>query len=378
MGRRLNVSQPAVITTELKPLDMVFNLTPNGVTEQWYYDNSNDWQPNRQRTPLIITPSITGVDSEANRSYELAFYSTDWYVNEWRDTAYVESHIMTTSTSADYYLSGNTLVVRKNVGYDHAVQIRCVAQYIDPRDSGRIGAMEQILTLTTSKDAEFDCPTIDVLCEDSIPYNPLTMDNSQFTLQAVAYRGGVDVSADITFKWYAVDGNTEVLAETMPFYVSGQGTRNLVVDALYGEEINIVLRAVQTGNTLYPSKVYRSILWRIPDIETNVLSENGGAYRSNVNTMTFSTVVNVKGAVVSEAKKQAHMRFNWKTRNSTQSAETDRGWGERITLDSSAMQSSTGNVLIYPIVYIIGAYEPITYDGEVVTYNSENVYGRFI
>jgi hypothetical protein len=124
--------------------------------------------------------------------------------------------------------------------------------------------------------------------------------------------------------------------------------------------------------------VYRSILWRIPDIETNVLSENGGAYRSKVNKMTFSTVVNVKGDVVSEAKKLAHMLFNWKTRNSNQSTETDRGWGRRITLNSSAMQSSTGNVLIYPIVYILGAYEPITYNGEAVTYNSANVCGRTI
>ena len=379
MGRRLNVSQPVVINTELKPLDIVFSLSPNGLTEQWHYDNTNSWSPNRAVTALTITPTVTGVDSEGGRTYtNISFYTTDWYVNEYKTSSYIESHITTDSTSADYYISGNNLVVRKNVTYDHAVQVRCVAKYIDPRDAGRISQIEQILTLTTSKDAEFDCPTIDVLCESSLPYNPLTSETSLFTLTAVAYRAGDDVSSTIAFEWYAVDGGSEVLVETMPFYVSGQGTRDLVVDALYGEEIKIVLRAKKSASVYYPPKVYRTVVWRIPDIDTNVLSENGQTYRSNIPTMAFSTVINARGSIISEAIKQAHMRFNWKTRLSGQSTETDRGWGLGITLDHSALQSSTGSVLVYPYVYVLSAYEEVTYDNDAVTYNNETVYARFI
>ena len=168
MGRRLNVSQPVVVNTELKPLDIVFQVNASGQLEQWYYDNTGQWQPNRKVTPLILTPAITAVDTEANRSYTPTFYTVQWFVNEWKTSAYVESQIMNTvDGDVDYVIVGNTLKVKKNVNYDRGIQIRCRATYIDPRDVGKVGVTEEVVTLNCSKDALAEIPQLDVLCENS-------------------------------------------------------------------------------------------------------------------------------------------------------------------------------------------------------------------
>lgn len=379
MGRRLNVSQPVVVNTELKPLDIVFQVNASGQLEQWYYDNTGQWQPNRKVTPLILTPTITAVDTEANRSYTPTFYTVQWFVNEWKTSAYVESQIMNTvDGDVDYVIVGNTLKVKKNVNYDRGIQIRCRATYIDPRDVGKVGVTEEVVTLNCSKDALAEIPQLDVLCENSQPYNPLTMDNSIFTLNAVAYKGALEITNNIVFVWYAIINESEVLVDTQPFYVSGQNTRQLKVDALYKEEIRIVLRAKESANSdLYASKIFRSIVWRIPDIDSNVRSDNGQSFRSNITKMNFGTIINVKGRMLSEETKRTHMLFNWKTRQSLSSTEIDRGWGLNITLDNTALQSTNGSVLVYPIIYILGAYDVVTYNGENVTFNGEVLYCRF-
>lgn len=185
------------------------------------------------------------------------------------------------------------------------------------------------------------------------------------------------------FVWYGMKNGVEVLADTLPWYVSGQGTDNLVVDAMYGENINVVLRCkMMDGETLSPSKAYASLSWRMPDIDTNVQSENGSAVRSDTEEMTFDTIVNVNGTVLSDEMKQKHLAFNWKIRKNNVSTETDKGWGQRITIDASDLRNVKGSgstlasTLVYPYVYLKGAYEEVTDNGEVVTDNGEVVYDR--
>ena len=185
------------------------------------------------------------------------------------------------------------------------------------------------------------------------------------------------------FVWYGIKEGQEVLADTLPWYVSGQGTDNLVVDAMYGENINVVLRCkMMDGETLSPSKAYATLNWRIPDIETFVQSDNGGAVRSDTQNMTFDTIVNVNGVVLSDALKQKHLAFNWKIRKNDTSTEVDKGWGQRITIDASELRSVKGSgstlssTLVGNEVYIKGAYEEVTDNGEIVTDNGEVVYDR--
>lgn len=570
MGRRLNVSTPTVINTELVPLDESFYLDVDGQMEQWYYDNTEQYAPNRKVTPLLLVPVISAFDKDTSTSYTPAFNTTQWFANEWNEAQgkYVETEItnQVDSGSADYVIQGNNLLVKKNVSYSHAVTIRCVATYIDPRDSGVTYTVEDSVNLTTNRTADVVFPEVDIISPSGRAYNPLVDDtNSQYDFKGVTTnnpvqplntdvrRYPVDVdgteeilnsgeavapimdirygnnptmedqefmyrqTADGTlvgesidkayierikgnssvvegvllcvkmnaiqtkgennswtktqtmpittltgklngagesviifpdglkkvgniqdevfveggvvkaikrvgsrdyesgdesdtgvitdgstttfyvlttpqtyvldhitdFVWYGIKNGQEVLADTLPWYVSGQGTDNLVVDAMYGENINVVLRCkMMDGETLSPSKAYATLSWRTPDIEPFVQSDNGSAVRSDTEDMTFDTIVNVNGEVLSDALKRKHLAFNWKIRKNNTSTEIDKGWGQRITIDASDLRNVKGSgstlasTLVSNEVYLKGAYEEVTDGGEVVTYNGEVVYDR--
>ena len=391
MGRRLNISQPAVINTELAPLDDSFYLSPSGQLEQWYYDNSSSYAPNRHTTPLTITPMITAFDPDANRSYTPSFSAAPrWYVREYSDSAgtYIETEITGTSDgqNVEYYKSGNTLKVKKNVSYTRAVQIRCMATYIDPRDAGLTHSVEETVTLSTNRDASVIYPTLDVINPSTRAFNPLVDNTSTFTFTAKAKKGNTDVTNQVYFVWYAISGTVEVLANTMPWYVSGQNTETLTVDAMYGEEIKLVLRAKESSSAanLYPDKVYRSVLWQIPDIDCNVISEGGAAIRSTTKYLDFSTVVNLRKDILTDQKKAENLRFNWKYRKNNQSATYDLGWGERIRVDANTLRNvngssnSAGSAAVYPIVYVLGAFEQVTHNGVAVMHNDATVVHRYV
>lgn len=241
-----------------------------------------------------------------------------------------------------------------------------------------------IVNLSTNRDASVEYPSLDILCPSSQSYNPLTDATSQFTLNAHAENGSNDVTASTYFVWYAIDDNAEVLADTMSWYVSGQNTSALVVDAMYGEDIRVVLRAKENAAaaTLYPPKVFRTIHWRIPDVDTNVKSNNGGAVRSNTIDMTFETICNIRHAILSDEMKAEHLHFNWKIRKNNTATETDMGWGQRMTMDASALRNTIGSssslasTLVFPYVYLLGAYEKVTEDGVVVTDDDTPVFDR--
>ena len=95
MGRRLNISTPTVINTELIPLDESFYIETNGQLEQWYYDNTNQYAPNRKTSPLTLTPKISAFDADTKQSYSPAFYTVQWFEKAYDSTTgdYVETEI---------------------------------------------------------------------------------------------------------------------------------------------------------------------------------------------------------------------------------------------------------------------------------------------
>ena len=169
------------------------------------------------------------------------------------------------------------------------------------------------------------------------------------------------------YKWFGIDANNnEVLAETLPWYVSGQDTSKLRVDAMWGEKINVVLRAMMPTGALSPSKAYAALTWRIPDVDTTVISYNGSAVRSDTNSMTFGTIVNINGKNLEDSVKAANLRFKWVYRKNTTSQETVAGWSQgesdQITIQASnlrsvrAQDSTLTSTLVFPYVYCLGAW----------------------
>lgn len=186
------------------------------------------------------------------------------------------------------------------------------------------------------------------------------------------------------FVWYGIDNGQEVLADTLPWYVSGQGTEELTVDAMYAENIRVLLRAkMPDGETLSPSKSYASVGWKVPDIDSFVQSDNGNAVRTNTKSMDFRTIVNVKGNVLSDEVKRRHLVLNWKVRKNNQSTESDKGWGQEKNISANDLRYVIGSsgtlssVLVYPYVYLLGPYEQVTDNNEAVTDNGEPVYDRY-
>ena len=169
------------------------------------------------------------------------------------------------------------------------------------------------------------------------------------------------------YKWFGIDANNnEVLAETQPWYVSGQDTSKLRVDAMWGEKINVVLRAMMPTGALSPSKAYAALTWRIPDVDTTVVSYNGSAVRSDTNSMTFGTIVNINGRNLEDSVKAANLRFKWVYRKNFTSQETVAGWSQgesdQITIQASnlrsvrAQDSTLASTLVFPYVYCLGAW----------------------
>jgi hypothetical protein len=370
------------------PLDESFYIEHDGQLEQWYYDNTEKYAPNRKLTPLTLIPKISAFDKDTKQKYEPSFYTVSWFERAYDSTAgdYVETEItnITDGDTANYVKVGNNLLVKKNVSYTRSVTIRCEATYIDPRDSGVTYRVQDAVILSTNRDASVEFPTLNIAAPSSQSYNPLVDASSSFTFHAIANKGGQDVSESTYFVWYAVDDTVEVLADTMPWYVSGQNTQDLVVDAMYGEDIRVVLRAKdsETATALYPDKVHRTLHWRIPDVDTSVVSQNGSAVRSNTVTMAFGTVVNIRHSVLSDEMKKEHLYFNWKIRKNTTSTETDMGWGQQMEFAASELRNTIGNTsslastLVFPYVYLLGAYEKVTDDGVVVTDDDDTVFDR--
>ena len=189
------------------------------------------------------------------------------------------------------------------------------------------------------------------------------------------------------FVWYGMDSNhNEVLVETLPWYEEGQGTSVLTVDAMFGEDINVVLRARQNVNTdaLSPSKAYAAVAWKIPDMDIHTQCDEGSAIRSATSgNYVFRPICNMAGRVLSDSVVGTHLRFNWKYRRENTTTETDAGWGDyqsghagELAIASSSLKNVSATrvgTMVYPYAYVLGAWTPVT-GSETGSYNRPTTY----
>lgn len=410
MGKRLNISQPVVINTELQPLTDLFEIVVTGGSiEQWYYVNDDLYKQDRELDPITLTPTIEAYDGETGIKYNPTLYITAWYVTEYNTTTnqYAERQIEIGET---YYVLSNsderhTLVVRKNVECEHPVTIRSVASYIDPRDSATTIMVEATVSLITNQESSVVFPQVVINNPSLTLFNPITMVNdTEFTFSAKAFKGTEDVSSQVYFEWFAADYTGLAANQTpsvvnitsLPCYTQttqpvgkGQGTDTIKLNAMYTEKLYIVCRIKesQASLTYYPQEATRTLMWDYPNVEVKVLPLNGGAVRSFDTTMSFKTIVSMKGRDLTDAEKSANMLFEWKRRKTNASTVYDQGWGAEITISAEDLRNTrpTGNsdmnvsfnTQVYPITYWLGALEKVTHNNEAVTHNGEQVYCRY-
>lgn len=290
MGRRLNHATPTVVNTELIPFDESFFIGAEGQLEQWYYDNTTQYAPNRRLSPLILTPHLSIFDKETGDSYSsdaesastsyVAFYTVMWYALEYVNDGYVESVItnLTDSADADYVISGNSLIVKKNVSYSHGVTIRCVATYKDPRDTNNAYTTQETVLLTTNRDAKVDLPEVSIISPSARGFNPLT---DYKTVD------GVEVQ-DSLFDFEAVVSNKPTVDPGVQYRVDGGGTEEIV-------EEEGVMTALPSMDIRYPDSdvmLDQSFLYRVTANGTKP-NVNGGAFVTALrgNTVKFEQLV---------------------------------------------------------------------------------------
>lgn len=414
MGKKLSISQPTVINLELSPLSDTFWLDTNGEKlEQWYYENTGIYSPDRETTPLTITPKISVVDTLTSTKYtSVSISNASWYVLEYTENGWEEKEVEVSAPPSQlnvfmrrypYVKCLNQLhVTKNNPSADKPITIRCVVTYIDPRDSGKMYNVESSVVLSTSVDAKVVYPQIQILSPKTTTFNPLESDSSIYTFSAIANwdgvpyeEGEVEGSERGEFEWYGVnDSGEELKVESFPYYVSGQGTDTLEVDAMYSENLQVVLRIKRHADDTkpLPPKANAIIAWSIPPIQGTIVSENGNALRGTSEKFSFYTIVSTNTGVVSEEKIKDNLRFQWKKRPATAkktgatvspSTETfvNLGWGERIEIKADDMMSFGGtrkssSAMITNDIYLLGAYANLQYNGEDITLNDEKIYER--
>lgn len=405
MGKKLSISQPTVINLELSPLSDTFWLdTDGGSVEQWYSVNDNKYYPDRTSNNLIISPKLSVVDVLTKQKYEnVTIYSTKWTVLEKIEEVWVENEVLPQNN--DYVTHFHNLhVTKNNPSAENPITIKCVVTYLDPRDSGRKVKAESSIMLSTSVDATIVYPKIQILSPATTTYNPLVSESSIFTLKAQANWEGVpyeegeqEGSERGKFVWNAIDNNgNEVPIEQMPYYVEGQGTGEIKIDAMYDENAQVVLRIKRHENdvTLLPPKASVNVVWVTTPIQGVIVSDDGNALRGTSTKFTFYTIVNTNSGQLSNEKIKNNLRFQWKKRPATAkktgatvnpSTETfvNLGWGERIEIKADDMMSfgstqKSPSAMITNDIYLLGAYSKLQYNGEDITLNNEKIYERTI
>lgn len=390
MGRRVNISTPVVLQTELASMTENFSIVADGSLEQWYYFNDGIYLPDRGAgSHLTLTPLMQAFDPDTETTYTPNFSAVRWYALE--NGTETEITNTTDSTEAQYVkLNTGQLRVKKNVSPDAAVTIRCVATYIDPRLLGVYGTVEAQVLLATNRDATTVFPSINIETSETVFYRPLTDSSSQKTLRATVMRGDDDITSESYIRWYAmtVTGNetTLVLINTLPCYVNGQGTSELVVDALYTSDIAIVARAAaNSADVDWPSQDTVRLAWSTPKLDGITYSDNGSAVRLTTGRMYFGLNLNMRHQIVPETRIKQHLIYKWKQRMAQSSVETVIGWGHKIGRNGENLLNSASprTALVWPEIHLLSEYQRVVFTSGGTTKtvvdndtNNEQLYAR--
>lgn len=374
MSKRINISQPAVITTHLTPLSDRFWVEASDTLEQWHYVNTNGFKPNRETTPLVLTAKIEAVDPDTGEKHIDSFSRVDWYLmgNDGNFTL-----VSSQAASAPYYTSGFNLVVRKNITSEGSQTIKCRATVIDPRDLSTC-IIEETVLLTVSRDGRMEIPTVSLNSPSTIPFN-IFKSEPMIAFNAVASFEGKLVEG-LYYEWHVEDfgsGKAKMKADAYAGYVSGQGTSTLTIDATYSEHARISCKLKNNADAeAYPGEASSTIVWRTPKMDVQVYSDGGSGVNGKERILTFKPIVNLRGETLTEEQMAKHLIFNFKKRHSLSQTETSMGWGLMVQASSEELKQTKGSTLVLADVYLKGAFEDVIHNGEEVTFNGEKVLTR--
>lgn len=373
--KRISASQMNVDTL-FSPLSEMLEIVSVGdrSLEQWYYVTAGVYYPDRTTNPLLLRPVITCTDPDTHAVYSInmsaATTTVMWYYRRPDQTEWT----YIASGGTDFIVSANgDLTVRAC----YTAELRCEISYADPRTNNTLST-SGTKTIVTNVDADSVFSVRITAGEGGTDYSPLTEStvengavatNSRKTFHANAYLGSTDVtdSNSVVFQWYTLNASGQEVpfgseGEPVTAYVSGQGTKTLVVDAMYGENITIILRLRKNaaGAQLQPCRDELLLTWRIPPVTGDVYSEQGAAVKNgDSGMMEFRPRISTNTGTVSDEVVSEHMLVKWSRRNSA-GAFQEVGWGPSIKQDVSQLRTNgQTSTVMQAEAYLKGPYAAV-------------------
>jgi hypothetical protein len=224
-----------------------------GSTTQHKNNVSGGFDPDRTMFPLILRPRLVVKDPDhvlQDGDYTSALIDTRWYIGNDENGSRI-----TTVTPGFTIGAYGELLVGCNVEPSVPVNLYFTCAYIDTRTL-RVFRQSVLVTLTTVLSTELNLD-ISLDAARTMPVNPFK--HQALRTVTATFRNGRDTVTDseAIYLWKVRDGVTRQLRAITTddlFYISGQGTRSLVIDRRFIDRELIQIEACHTSD---PSrKVY--------------------------------------------------------------------------------------------------------------------------
>ena len=373
------------MTTSYTPLTVGFDISVSGgTTEQFYYTNASQYQPNRSLAPCLLTPRMSLINPDSGSTSEVTSgLEVTWYENS-------KSTVISTG---DYYTvnANGTLTVKKNVPLTGILQIICVAKYTDPR-TGLVYQKEMSIPFSLIMKTDnalilgWDIPEV-------CTFNVLN-DAATRVITATA-RVGTTVQTDsqVKFFWYLVTANgTETLispkADVNMLEFTALTNSQLTVNNMYVNKTRIRLKAaLKTTSNPNPSApdntnywIESTLSWLMSGkITAYAKSPTGDKIKANETTKIFKCGVNVGGRELTDSEITNNFYIEWYAKSSAAGATRKLiGGGLQISVPASTLRTSNYaiTVEVTPEVYERGPYKAVINGTKLVTSGGDTVVFR--
>ncbi|TGY80252.1 MULTISPECIES: hypothetical protein [Muribaculaceae] len=200
------------------------------------------FDPDRTLFPLALRPRLAVKDPDhvlADGDHTTGLIDTRWYIGtDDKGTRITES---TSGFSLGAY---GELTVRRNVEPSSPLSLYFTCGYIDPRTQKTIRKSQQV-TLTTVQNVELNL-SLEIDAAQKMAISPFK--NQALRTITATFRNGSDPVPDAraVYSWQVLERSAltwRAIGADDPFYVSGQGTKALVIDRRYIDREAIRLEA---------------------------------------------------------------------------------------------------------------------------------------
>lgn len=387
--KQLQNSQPFAVSTTFRPLNTAMKIVILGGMSslQFYRQTTQEWLPDHTVAPVIdaygqqtdgtlrLKAEYTIYDVDENLDVQSIVPQIYWYIND--------TQVTTTDTTADYYLVGDLLYVRKNFTHQNGVKVYCECRFVDTRTSA-----PQIMSDTLSLSAVLQADeqwSINILCDRTRKHFPLSAASTIYTFEAEARLGGVDKTAQVAWFWdYSLNNGSTwlTIGDDCLWYVNGKNSATLAVDMDFIEDLLVRCRiGVTNGTSTAAPDIHNeataSIAWRFPKILPTVFSYGGNRVFPETAWMTFGMMVHVaKHNDMTPEQKRHWLMPNWGIRQqgSTDDPEMLGEYGLEVTVPGYRLFNTLGvKYLVDPYVSLRTVYDVLAdEDGELIQLSDGN------